>query len=65
MIHRDLLSSALIGAVASARSMTPMAGIATARLAERRTPGRLLLLNHPLLRVGALAMGWRSCSATR
>ena len=52
-----LLSSALIGAVASARSMTPMATLATARLAGKRTPGRLLLLDHPLFEFGALAMG--------
>ena len=53
----DLLPSALIGAVASARSMTPMATLATARLAGGRTPGRLLLLNYPLFKFGALAMG--------
>ena len=53
----DLLSSALIGAVASARSMTPMATLAAARLAGRRTPGRLVLLDRPLFRFGALAMG--------
>ena len=53
----ELLSSALIGAVASARSMTPMASIAAARLSGRRTPGRLALLDHPLFRYGALAMG--------
>ena len=52
-----LLSSALIGAVASARSMTPMATIATARLAGRRTPGKLYLLDHPLFKFGALAVG--------
>lgn len=52
-----LLPSALIGAVASARSMTPMATLATARLAGRNTPGRLVLLDHPLFRFGALAMG--------
>ena len=52
-----LLPSVLIGAVASARSMTPMAAIAGARLAHRRTPGRLVLLDHPLFRAGALAMG--------
>lgn len=52
-----LLSSALIGAVASARSMTPMATLATARLAARRTPGRLILLDHPLFKFGALVMG--------
>jgi uncharacterized membrane protein len=53
----QLLPSALIGAVASARSMTPMATIAAARLAGARTPGRLLVLDHPLFRFGALAMG--------
>ena len=53
----DLLPSALIGAVASARSMTPMAALACARLADRRTPGRLLLLGHPLFTAGALFMG--------
>ncbi len=37
--------------------MTPMAALATARLAELRTPGRLLLLDRPWLRFGALAMG--------
>jgi uncharacterized membrane protein len=57
MRNLGLLPSALIGAVASARSMTPMAALATARLAHRRTPGRLLLLDHPLFRFGALAMG--------
>lgn len=50
-------SPALIGAVASARSMTPMAALAAARLAHRSTPGRLVLLDHPLFRFGALAMG--------
>lgn len=54
---RSLLSSALIGAVASARSMTPMATIAAARLAERRTPGELFLLDRPVFKFGALAMG--------
>ena len=53
----SLLSSALIGAAASARSMTPMAAIATARLAGRTTPGRLVLLDHPVVKVGAVAMG--------
>lgn len=52
-----LLFSLLIGAVASARSMTPMAAIASARLAGRRVPGRLVALDHPLFRFGALAMG--------
>jgi uncharacterized membrane protein len=54
---RELLSSILIGAVASARSMTPMATIATARLAKRDTPGELFLLDRPLFKYGALAMG--------
>jgi uncharacterized membrane protein len=53
----SLLSSALIGAVASARSMTPMATIATARLANRNTPGEVFLLDRPLFKYGALAMG--------
>lgn len=57
MTIRSLLSSALIGAVASARSMTPMATIATARLADRSTPGELVLLDRPLFKYGALAMG--------
>lgn len=55
-IH-SLLSSILIGAVASARAMTPMATIATARLARRETPGELFLLDRPLFKYGALAMG--------
>jgi uncharacterized membrane protein len=53
----DLLPAALIGAVASARSMTPMAALAAAHLARRKTPGRLRLLTHPLFTAGALAMG--------
>ena len=53
----QLLSSALIGAVASARSMTPMAALAGAHLAHWETPGRLRLLTHPLFTAGALAMG--------
>ena len=57
MKPRGLLFSALIGAVASARSMTPMASIAAARLLGYRTPGRLVLLNRPLFTAGALAMG--------
>ena len=57
MKNLRLLSSVLIGAVASARSMTPMATLATARLAGRRTPGRLVLLDHPVFKFGALAMG--------
>lgn len=56
-MKRSLLFSALIGAVASARSMTPMATIATARLAHRDTPGDLFLLDRPLFKYGALAMG--------
>jgi uncharacterized membrane protein len=57
MNFRSLLSSALIGAVASARSMTPMATIAAARLAHRRTPGQVILLDRPVFKYGALAMG--------
>lgn len=57
MKSHGLLFSALIGAVASARSMTPMASLAAARLLSRRTPGRLLLLDRPLFKFGALAMG--------
>jgi len=57
MNMRSLLSSILIGAVASARSMTPMATIATARLAHRKTPGELFLLDRPMFKYGALAMG--------
>lgn len=37
--------------------MTPMAVLAAARLAGGRTPGRLVLLDHPLFKFGALAMG--------
>ena len=57
MNHRGLLFSALIGAVASARSMTPMASLAAARMLGYRTPGRLALLDRPLFKYGALAMG--------
>ena len=57
MTFPRLRFSALIGAVASARSMTPMASLAAARLLGRRTPGQLVLLNHPVFKVGALAMG--------
>lgn len=57
MAIRNFLSSILIGAVASARSMTPMAALATARLADRGTPGRLVLLDRPLFKFGALALG--------
>ncbi len=57
MSIRSLLPSFLIGAVASARSMTPMATIATARLKGRDTPGELFLLDRPLYKYGALAMG--------
>ncbi len=49
--------SALIGAVASARSMTPMASLAAARLLGQRTPGKLVLLDRPVFKLGALAMG--------
>lgn len=57
MTMRSLLSSALIGAVASVRSMTPMATLAAARLADRSTTGELFLLDRPLFKYGALAMG--------
>lgn len=57
MSTRSLLSSFLIGAIASARSMTPMASIAAARLAGRSAPGQLVLLDRPLFKFGALAMG--------
>jgi uncharacterized membrane protein len=57
MNDRSLLSSALIGAVASARSMTPMATLAAARLADRETSGKLVLLDKPLFKLGALALG--------
>ena len=54
---RSLLSSILIGAVASARSMTPMATIAAARLAGRHTTGELVLLDRPVFKAGARVMG--------
>jgi uncharacterized membrane protein len=57
MTRLGLLPSILIGAVASARSMTPTAALAAARLSGRRTPGRLVLLDKPLFTFGALAMG--------
>ncbi len=37
--------------------MTPMATIAAARLAGRKTPGQLVLLDHPVVKYGAFAMG--------
>ncbi len=54
---RSLLSSILIGAIASARSMTPMATIAGARLLGRHTTGGVFLLDRPVFKYGALAMG--------
>ena len=57
MTLRSLLPSMLIGAVASARSMTPMATLAASRLLGRSTPGRLLLVEEPVIKYGALAMG--------
>ena len=57
MKYRGLLFSALIGAVANARSMTSMASIAAARLLGDRTPGKLVLLDHPVFPYYALAMG--------
>lgn len=53
----SLLPSILIGTVASARSMTPMAALAAAHLAGRTTPGRLWLIGKPMFTFGALAMG--------
>lgn len=53
----EFIYSALIGIVASCRSMTPMASIAAARIVGRNTSGRLLLLDRPLFKFGALAMG--------
>lgn len=57
MRYPDLLPSLLIGAVASARSMSPMGALAAAHLAGRATPGRLVLLKQPLFTAGALMMG--------
>ncbi|WP_343733182.1 hypothetical protein [Duganella sp.] len=57
MTARSLLPSVLIGAVASARSMTPMATLAAARMAKRETSGKLVLLDKPLFKLGAMAMG--------
>ena len=57
MKNSGLLFSALIGAVASARSMTPMATIAAARLLHQRTPGQLVLLDRPIFKLGSLVMG--------
>ena len=37
--------------------MTPMATLAAARIAGRRTPGELVLLDRPVFKYGALAMG--------
>jgi uncharacterized membrane protein len=37
--------------------MTPMATLAAARLAGRRTPGQLILLDRPVVKLGAMAMG--------
>ena len=65
MKQLGLIPSALIGAVASARSMTPMATLAAARLLGRRTPGKLVLLDHTLFKFGALAMAPGSFTATR
>ncbi|EOZ6412490.1 hypothetical protein ACQUXI_001561 [Cronobacter turicensis] len=53
----EFVYSALIGVVASCRSMTPMAALAAARLARRDTTGNLMLLDRPLFKYGALAMG--------
>ncbi|WP_229205251.1 MULTISPECIES: hypothetical protein [unclassified Duganella] len=37
--------------------MTPMATLAMARMADRETSGKLVLLDKPLFKAGALAMG--------
>ncbi|WP_313445056.1 hypothetical protein [Brevundimonas sp.] len=37
--------------------MTPMAALAAAELAHKPLPGRVFLLNRPLFKFGALAMG--------
>lgn len=37
--------------------MTPMAAIAAARLSGRQMPGQLVLLDRPVFKFGALAMG--------
>ena len=57
MSSQSLIFSVGMGAVASARSMTPMATIAAARLAGRDVPGYLIFLDRPWFRYGALAMG--------
>lgn len=57
MKYLDLLPSLLIGAVASARSMSPMAALAGVHLIGRTTPGRLILLKQPVFTAGALTMG--------
>ena len=57
MQFRSLLSSILIGAVASSRSMTPMATLAMARAAGRQTTGELVFLDRPVFKYGAMAMG--------
>ncbi|PSN06620.1 hypothetical protein [Siccibacter turicensis] len=57
MNKNNFFYSALIGLVASCRSMTPMAALAIARIKKRGTTGRLLLLDRPLFKYGALAMG--------
>lgn len=61
----SLLKSVLIGAVASARSMTPMAAIAAARLVGRRTSGKLVLLDRPSIKYGRSPWVQASCMATR
>lgn len=57
MNKNNFFYSALIGLVASCRSMTPMAALAIARIKRRDTTGHLLLLDRPLFKYGALAMG--------
>jgi uncharacterized membrane protein len=57
MTVATLIPPLLIGVVAGARPMTPMAALAAADMAGRRTPGRLWLLDRPVLRWGAVASG--------
>ncbi len=57
MNPQSLIFSALMVAIASTRSMTPMASIVLARLLGRQTPGKLMLLNKPVFAWGAVAMG--------
>lgn len=57
MDSRRWWAAALVGAVASARSMTPLALIAGARRLGWRTPGRLIVVDRPTPGVAAVALG--------